>query len=124
MIPDPGLIHPAYDSTEAVGDTPDVGVFFLDDNLSGEEEVLSLIPREHVDGLRIGQPVATLGFPGELKFTERDADNTVNATFKDGTISAPQDPRVRGRRICRRCNTTSIPREALAAARCSTSTDG
>ena len=88
VIPDPGLIHPAYDSTEAVGDTPDVGVFFFDDNLSGEEEVLSLIPREHVDGLRIGQPVATLGFPGELKFTGGDADNTVNATFKDGTISA------------------------------------
>ena len=88
VIPDPGLIHPAYDSTEAVGDTPDVEVFFLDDNLSGEEEVLSLIPREHVDGLRIGQPVATLGFPSELQFTGGDADNTVNATFKDGTISA------------------------------------
>ena len=87
VIPDPGLIHPAYDPTEAGGDTPDVGVFFLDDNLSGEEGVLSLIPREHVDGLRIGQPVATLGFPGELQFG-RDADNTVNATFKDGTISA------------------------------------
>ena len=71
-----------------VGDTPDVGVFFLDDNLSGEGGVLSLIPREHVDGLRIGQPVATLGFPAELEFTGRDADNTVNATFKDGTISA------------------------------------
>ena len=56
--------------------------------LAGEEEVLSLIPREHVDGLRIGQPVATLGFPGELEFTGGDADNTVNATFKDGTISA------------------------------------
>ena len=88
VIPDPGLIHPAYDSKEAVGDTPDVGVFFLDDNLSGEGGVLSLIPREHVDGLRIGQPVATLGFPSELKFTGGDADNTVNATFKDGTISA------------------------------------
>ena len=88
VIPDPGLIHPAFDLTEAVGDTPDVGVFFLDDNLSGEGGVLSLIPREHVDGLRIGQPVATLGFPGELQFTGRDADNTVNATFKDGTISA------------------------------------
>ena len=90
VIPDPGLIHPAYDPTGAVGDTPDVGVFFLDDNLSGEGEegVLSLIPREHVDGLCIGQPVATLGFPAELQFTGGDADNTVNATFKDGTISA------------------------------------
>ena len=88
VIPDPGFIHPAYDSTEAVGDTPDVGVFFLDDNLSGEEDVLSVLPREHVDGLRIGQPVATLGFPGELQFTGGDANNTVNATFKDGTISA------------------------------------
>ena len=41
-----------------------------------------------MDGLRIGQPVATLGFPGALQFTGGDADNTVNATFKDGTISA------------------------------------
>ena len=86
VIPDPGFIHPAYDPTEAVGDTPDVGVFFLDDMLA--EEGLSVLPREHVDGLRIGQPVATLGFPGELQFTGGDADNTVNATFKDGTISA------------------------------------
>ncbi len=86
VISDPGLIHPAYDPTEAVGDTPDVGVFFLDDVLA--EEGLSVLPREHVDGLRIGQPVATLGFPGELQFTGRDADNTVNATFKEGTISA------------------------------------
>ena len=86
VIPDPGFVHPAYDPTEAVGDTPDVGVFFLDDMLA--EEGLSVLPREHVDGLRIGQPVATLGFPGELKFTGGDADNTVNATFKDGTISA------------------------------------
>ena len=88
VIPESGLIHPAYDSKKDVGDTPDVGVFFLDDNLSGEGGVLSLIPREHVDGLRIGQPVATLGFPSDLKFTGGDADNTVNATFKDGTISA------------------------------------
>ena len=86
VIPGPGLIHPAYDPTEAVGDTPDVGVFFLDDMLA--EEGLSVLPREHVDGLRIGQPVATLGFPGVLQFTGGDADNTVNATFKDGTISA------------------------------------
>ena len=86
VIPDPGLIHPAYDSKKAVGDTPDVGVFFLDDMLA--EEGLSVLPREHVDGLHIGQPVATLGFPGALQFTGGDADNTVNATFKDGTISA------------------------------------
>ena len=63
VIPDPGLIHPAYDSTEAVGDTPDVGVFFLDDNLSGEGGVLSLIPREHVDGLRNRAARSDFGIP-------------------------------------------------------------
>ena len=86
VIPDPGFIHPAYDSTEAVGDTPDVGVFFLDDHVS--EQGLSILPREHVDGLRIGQPIATFGFPGELRFTGGDDDGRVTATFKDGTISA------------------------------------
>ena len=93
-----GLIHPAYDSTEAIGDTPDVGVFFLDDDVSGQG--LSILPREHVDGLRIGQPVATLGFPSELRFTGGDASNTVKATFKDGTISAL---RVRGVWECGIC---------------------
>ena len=90
VIPDPGFIHPAYDSTEAVGDTPDVGVFFLDDNVSGQgsDQGLSILPREHVDDLRIGQPVATFGFPDELQFTGGDDDGRITATFKDGTISA------------------------------------
>ena len=77
-----------------------------------------------VDGLRIGQPVATLGFPAELQFTGGDADNTVNATFKDGTISAL---RIQGSgdaeyvEVQYNFNATG---GALAAARCSTNTDG
>ena len=41
--------------------------------------------------LRVGQPVATLGFPGELQ--NRRLDNTSPiATFKNGTISALRPP--------------------------------
>ena len=71
---DKAVSHPEYDGTTG---SPDVGVFFLDDELPGNT---ALLPREHVDYLRIGQPIATIGYPGEIV--------DWIPTFKDGVISA------------------------------------
>ena len=72
-------IHPDYDGT--VG-SPDLASIIIDGEMP---VVLDLLPREHVTKLRVGQPIATMGFPGELGQAYRIAPV---ATFKDGTISA------------------------------------
>ena len=41
-----------------------------------------------VEDLGVGQPVGTLGFPGELGAFGGAADNTITSTFKDGVLSA------------------------------------
>ena len=73
------LEHPAYDGSTQ---SPDIGVLVVETEFTN---VPSLLPREMTYGLRVGQPVATMGFPGEIA-----ALNTMVplATFKDGTISA------------------------------------
>ena len=77
-----GWIHPEYDGTVT---SEDIGLLDID----GEVPVgLSLLPREMVDDLTIGQPVGTLGFPGELGISNGDADSRAVGTFKDGVISA------------------------------------
>ena len=73
------LEHPAYDGSTQ---SPDIGVLIVEKEFTGGP---SFLPREMTYGLRVGQPVATMGFPGEIA-----ALNTMVplATFKDGTISA------------------------------------
>lgn len=76
--------HPDYDRTVS---SPDIGMAIFDDGVRFRDTSLRAVPlpRSLVDDLRVGQPIATIGFPGEL------ADETVSvpiATFKDGTISA------------------------------------
>ena len=79
-----GMVHPGYDGTPG---SPDIGVFFLDTNLT--RPGMSILPREHLDDLSVGQPVGTLGFPGEISITGGNDDySTATPTFKDGTISA------------------------------------
>ena len=71
--------HPEYDGTV---NSPDVAVFIVDANFG---RVPSFLPRNLARDLRIGQPIGTIGFPGEI------ADPYTSfpiATFKDGTISA------------------------------------
>lgn len=72
-------IHPDYDGTVA---SPDVALLRIDAQLSG---LPSFLPRGRVHGLRVGQPIATIGFPGEL--SEAPTEVPI-ATFKEGTISA------------------------------------
>ena len=74
------LIHPEYDR-EALH-SPDLAVFHLDGG--SFRDVPSFLPRDLATGLQAGQPVGTLGFPGEITALEA----VPIATFKDGTISA------------------------------------
>ena len=74
-------LHPAYDGTL---DSPDIGLLFSEDDEFNLNPPLFL-PRELALDLRVGQPIATQGFPGEIAAL----NSTVPlATFKDGTISA------------------------------------
>ena len=72
-------IHPDYDGT--VG-SPDIGTFVVNTRFSS---VPSFLPRNSVNGLRVGQPIGTIGFPGEIN---NPYSAVPIATFKDGTISA------------------------------------
>ena len=73
------LEHPAYDGTTQ---SPDIGILIVDTEFAAAP---SFLPREMARELRVGQPVATMGFPGEIA----PLNTTVPlATFKDGTISA------------------------------------
>ena len=77
-----GWIHPDYDGTPF---TEDIGLLSID----GEVPVgLKLLPKEMVNDIDLGQPVATLGFPGELGLTGGEAERRATPTFKDGVISA------------------------------------
>ena len=75
------LIHHNYDGTT---NSPDIGILISDTDLPS---LASFLPREHATGLRVGQPIATIGFPGEFQSTAGRAGLLVS-TFKDGTISA------------------------------------
>ena len=73
-------IHPEYDAE--LLNSPDVAVIHLEDG--SFRDVPSFLPRDLATGLRAGQPIGSLGFPGELSALEA----VPIATFKDGTISA------------------------------------
>ena len=77
-----GWVHPDYDGTPF---TEDIGLLSID----GEVPVgLKLLPKEMVNDIDLGQPVGTLGYPGELGFTGGEAEDRASPTFKDGVISA------------------------------------
>ena len=78
-------VHPGY-----TGETnsPDVALLAIEETLPGQLTIASVAEAEN---LKVGLPVATSGFPGEI-----EAMNTATPipTFKDGTISAlrPYNP--------------------------------
>ena len=78
------IVHPDYDEAK---ESEDVAAFIFRDEPFRDEPIPSLLPKRFVDDLRVGQPVGTLGFPGELSnFT--GPGNIVTPTFKQGTLSA------------------------------------
>ena len=78
-----GWLHPEYDPENL--QTEDVGLLDIDGTLP---HGLELLPLSMINDIDIGQPVGTLGFPGELGITDGNADDLATPTFKDGLVSA------------------------------------
>jgi hypothetical protein len=78
------IVHPNYDGTT---NSEDVAAFVFHDEPFRYEPLPSLLPGRFVDDLREGQPVGTLGFPGELPDIT-GPEQIVTPTFKPGTLSA------------------------------------
>ncbi|MYG15327.1 MAG: trypsin-like peptidase domain-containing protein [Gemmatimonadetes bacterium] len=72
-------VHPGYDGTAG---SPDAALLIIDAELT---DLPFFLPRDQVQGLQVGQPIGTIGFPEEFS---GEAVNVPIATFKDGTISA------------------------------------
>ena len=83
-------LHPEWDPDNLY--SPDVGLLQTSDIGFGSiERRVTLATSSEVYRLRVGAPIATLGFPGELQGSETE-DISPIATFKDGTISALRPP--------------------------------
>ena len=78
-----GWLHPEYDPEDLL--TEDIGLLDIDGTLP---HGLELLPLSMINDIDIGQPVGTLGFPGELGIAEGNADDLATPTFKDGMVSA------------------------------------
>ena len=77
------VIHEDYDAVSFPFDSPDVALISLDEDVP--DPLPALLPRALGGGLRLGQPLGTLGYPSSF------SDETfalVLPTFKDGTLSA------------------------------------
>ncbi len=72
-------VHPDYDGTAG---SPDAALLIIDANLT---DVPFFLPRDQVQGLSVGQPIGTIGFPEEYS---GESVSVPVATFRDGTISA------------------------------------
>ncbi len=85
---DGAIIHEDYerspqDNPDAATNSPDVALLLLEEEVPGP--LPALLPREFGEGLRVGQPLGTLGYPALLA---RETFRIVLPTFKDGTLSA------------------------------------
>ena len=72
-------VHPEYDGTAG---SPDAALLIIDAELTN---LPFFLPRDQVQGLQVGQPIGTIGFPEEHS---GEVVNVPIATFRDGTISA------------------------------------
>ena len=75
--------HPEWD-----GDTrsPDIATLHIDEGYISQRA--TLVTSNEAHRLKVGTPIATLGFPGELQGVSGWGDLYPIATFKEGTISA------------------------------------
>ena len=82
--------HPEWDGDNS---SPDVGLLEIYEGHISRR--VTLATSSEARRLRVGAPIATLGFPGELQGGDDWADFFPIATFKNGTISALR-PRFEG----------------------------
>lgn len=83
--------HSQWDSRD--NRSPDVGTLTIMDGYISRRVTLATSRAAHQ--LKVGNPIATLGFPGELQGLSELGDLYPIATFKNGTISALR-PRYEG----------------------------
>lgn len=75
------IVHEGYTG----GDSPDVALIVLGDDVVLPGPMPRILPREHAASLRVGQPLGTLGFPGSLILQNLEF---VISTFREGTLSS------------------------------------
>ena len=80
-------LHSEWDPNDL--NSPDVGTLHISGALFPRRATLAT--SSEVYRLRVGVPIATLGFPGELQISDTEHISPI-ATFKDGTISALRPP--------------------------------
>ena len=87
FVIDTYLQHPEWDPDDLF--SPDIGTLHISEGYISRR--VSLATSREARRLRVGAPIATLGFPGELQ--GGDISNFFPiATFKNGTISALRPP--------------------------------
>ena len=79
------LIHLNWNSTALSPDLALLGVRHLDGSVTNIPTA-ELLPSASATTLQVGQPIATIGFPGEIAYLVRLSPPI--PTFKNGTISA------------------------------------
>ena len=81
--------HAGWDDDDL--NSPDIGLMNIWEGIMWPRAPLATTSEAYQ--LKVGSPIATLGFPGELQGTNDLADLYPIATFKDGTVSAlrPRD---------------------------------
>ena len=72
-------VHPDYNGTFG---SPDIALLSIDANIT---DLPFFLPRDQAQGLKVGQPVGTIGFPEEVS---GEPVTVPIATFRDGTIGA------------------------------------
>ena len=77
------IIHEDYDNHD---NSPDLALLLLEEErVPGS--VATLLPREFIEDLRVGQPLGVLGFPWTIRNYAHDTGLHL-PLFKDGVLSA------------------------------------
>ena len=83
-------VHPGYDGTSG---SPDVAILTIRGEIT---RFVQFLPKRFATQLRVGQPVATVGFPGEIGDLSQTAPISA---FKNGTIGGLRPYSIAGAQV-------------------------